>query len=324
MWSFKSGLAAALVLASTLTAAAQEPYPTKPVRMIVPFAAGGASDMIARIVAERLQARWGQGVVIENMGGGGSNIGVAALARATPDGYTIGLINASSHGLNKALYKERLPFDPERDFAPISQLAITPNVLVVNPDKVPAKTVPEFIALLRENPNKFNFGSSGIGTSLHVGMELFQQETGTKLAHVPYRGSGPMMIDLLSGQIEVALDGAAVAWPYVEAGKLRALAISIPKRAEFAPDLPALSEFLPGFDVTAWHGLAAPAKTPPAIVEKISRDVREILATPEVREKLAAAKIIALGMTPEAFKAFLDGELKKWAPVIEKANIKLD
>ncbi len=324
MWSFKSGLAASLVLASTLAVAAQETYPARPVRMIVPFAAGGASDMIARLVAERLQARWGQGVVIENMGGGGSNIGVAALARATPDGYTIGLINASSHGLNKALYKERLPFDPERDFAPISQLAITPNVLVVNPDKVPAKTVPEFIALLKQNPNKFNFGSSGIGTSLHVGMELFQQETGTKLAHVPYRGSGPMMVDLLSGQIEVALDGAAVAWPYVEAGKLRALAISIPKRAEFAPDLPALSEFLPGFDVTAWHGLAAPAKTPPAIVEKISRDVREILATPEVREKLAAAKIIALGMTPQEFKAFLDGELKKWAPVIEKANIKLD
>ncbi|HEV7336857.1 MAG TPA: tripartite tricarboxylate transporter substrate binding protein [Bosea sp. (in: a-proteobacteria)] len=324
MWSFKSGLAAALVLASTLAVAAQETYPARPVRMIVPFAAGGASDMIARLVAERLQARWGQGVVIENMGGGGSNIGVAALARATPDGYTIGLINASSHGLNKALYKERLPFDPERDFAPISQLAITPNVLVVNPDKVPAKTVPEFIALLKQNPNKFNFGSSGIGTSLHVGMELFQQETSTKLAHVPYRGSGPMMVDLLSGQIEVALDGAAVAWPYVEAGKLRALAISIPKRAEFAPDLPALSEFLPGFDVTAWHGLAAPAKTPPAIVEKISRDVREILATPEVREKLAAAKIIALGMTPQEFKAFLDGELKKWAPVIEKANIKLD
>jgi tripartite-type tricarboxylate transporter receptor subunit TctC len=324
MWSFKSGLAAALVLASTLAATAQEPYPTRPVRVIVPFAAGGASDMIARLVAERLQARWGQGVVIENMGGGGSNIGVAALARATPDGYTIGLINASSHGLNKALYKERLPFDPERDFAPISQLAITPNVLVVNPEKVPAKTVPEFIALLKQNPNKFNFGSSGIGTSLHVGMELFQQETGTKLAHVPYRGSGPMMVDLLSGQIEVALDGAAVAWPYVEAGKLRALAISIPKRADFAPDLPALSEFLPGFDVTAWHGLAAPAKTPPAIVEKISRDVREILATPEVREKLAAAKIIALGMTPQEFKAFLDGELKKWAPVIEKANIKLD
>lgn len=324
MWTFKSGLAAALVLASTLAVAAQETYPTRPVRMIVPFAAGGASDMIARLVAERLQARWGQGVVIENMGGGGSNIGVAALARATPDGYTIGLINASSHGLNKALYKERLPFDPERDFAPISQLAITPNVLVVNPEKVPAKTVPEFIALLKQNPNKFNFGSSGIGTSLHVGMELFQQETGTKLAHVPYRGSGPMMVDLLSGQIEVALDGAAVAWPYVEAGKLRALSISIPKRAEFAPDLPALSEFLPGFDVTAWHGLAAPAKTPPAIVEKISRDVREILATPEVREKLAAAKIIALGMTPQEFKAFLDGELKKWAPVIEKANIKLD
>lgn len=324
MWSFKSGLAAALVLVSTLAAAAQEPYPTRPVRVIVPFAAGGASDMIARLVAERLQARWGQGVVIENMGGGGSNIGVAALARATPDGYTIGLINASSHGLNKALYKERLPFDPERDFAPISQLAITPNVLVVNPEKVPAKTVPEFIALLKQNPNKFNFGSSGIGTSLHVGMELFQQETGTKLAHVPYRGSGPMMVDLLSGQIEVALDGAAVAWPYVEAGKLRALAISIPKRADFAPNLPALSEFLPGFDVTAWHGLAAPAKTPPAIVEKISRDVREILATPEVREKLAAAKIIALGMTPQDFKAFLDGELKKWAPVIEKANIKLD
>ena len=324
MWSFKSGLAAALVLVSTLAATAQEPYPTRPVRVIVPFAAGGASDMIARLVAERLQARWGQGVVIENMGGGGSNIGVAALARATPDGYTIGLINASSHGLNKALYKERLPFDPERDFAPISQLAITPNVLVVNPEKVPAKTVPEFIALLKQNPNKFNFGSSGIGTSLHVGMELFQQETGTKLAHVPYRGSGPMMVDLLSGQIEVALDGAAVAWPYVEAGKLRALAISIPKRADFAPDLPALSEFLPGFDVTAWHGLAAPAGTPKEIVEKVSRDVRGILETPEIRDRLAAQKIIALGMTPEAFRAFIEAEIRKWEPVVEKAQIKVE
>lgn len=319
----KAAVTAAFFIASSLAASAQAPYPTKPVRVIVPFAAGGASDLVARMVGEKLQAKWGQGVVIENLGGGGSNIGVAALARATPDGYTIGLINAGSHGVNKALYKERLPFDPIRDFAPISQLAITPNVLVVNPEKVKAKTVQEFIALLKEKPNAFNFGSSGVGTTLHVGMELFQQATGTKLSHVPYRGSGPMMVDLLSGQIDVAMDGAAVAWPYVEAGRLRALATSIPTRASFLPDLPALSESLPGFDVTAWHGLAAPAGTPPEIVAKISADVREILATPEIKDKLAAQKIIALGMTPEEFKAFIEAEIRKWEPVVETAKIQV-
>lgn len=316
-------VAAAAIIASCLGAVAQAPYPTRPVRMIVPFAPGGASDLVARIVAERLQARWGQGVVVENIGGGGSNIGVAALARATPDGYTIGLINAGSHGVNKALYKDRLPFDPIRDFAPISQLAITPNILVVNPEKVPARTVPELIALLKAKPNALNFGSSGVGTTLHVGMELFQQATGTTLTHVPYRGSGPMIVDLLSGQIDVAMDGAAVAWPHVEAGKLRALATSIPQRAGFMPDLPALSEFLPGFDVTAWHGLAAPAGTPAAIVAKISTDVQEILASAEVRDKLAAQKIIALGMTPEAFSTFIAGEIAKWGPVVETAKIQV-
>lgn len=324
MRPFKAAFAAIALLASCVAAAAQAPYPTAPVRIIVPFAAGGASDLVARTVAERLQALWGQGVVIENIGGGGSNIGVAALARAKPDGYTLGLINASSHGMNKWLYKEKLAYDPLRDFAPVSQLAITPNVLVVNPEKVPAKTVPEFIALLKQKPNALNFGSSGVGTSLHVGMELFQQTTGTKLTHVPYRGSGPMMVDLLSGQLDVALDGAAVAWPYVEAGKLRVLATSIPQRASFMPDLPALSEFLPGFDVTAWHGLAAPAGTPKEIVEKVSRDVRGILETPEIRERLATQKIIALGMTPDAFRAFIEAEIKKWEPVVEKAQIRIE
>lgn len=317
-------IATAALLASCVAAAAQAPYPSAPVRIIVPFAAGGASDLVARTVAERLQALWKQGVVIENIGGGGSNIGVAALARAKPDGYTLGLINASSHGMNKWLYKEKLAYDPLRDFAPVSQLAITPNVLVVNPDKVPAKTVPEFIALLKQKPNALNFGSSGVGTSLHVGMELFQQTTGTKLTHVPYRGSGPMMVDLLSGQLDVALDGAAVAWPYVEAGKLRVLATSIPQRASFMPDVPAMSEFLPGFDVTAWHGLAAPAGTPKEIVEKVSRDVRGILETPEIRDRLATQKIIALGMTPDAFRAFIEAEIKKWQPVVEKAQIRIE
>lgn len=324
MKPFRTIIATAALLASCVAAAAQAPYPTAPVRIIVPFAAGGASDLVARTVAERLQAMWKQGVVIENIGGGGSNIGVAALARAKPDGYTLGLINASSHGMNKWLYKEKLAYDPLRDFAPVSQLAITPNVLVVNPDKVPAKTVPEFIALLKQKPNALNFGSSGVGTSLHVGMELFQQTTGTKLTHVPYRGSGPMMVDLLSGQLDVALDGAAVAWPYVEAGKLRVLATSIPQRASFMPDVPAMSEFLPGFDVTAWHGLAAPAGTPKEIVEKVSRDVRGILETPEIRDRLATQKIIALGMTPEAFRAFIEAEIKKWQPVVEKAQIRIE
>lgn len=314
-------LASAAALAALGPASAQQAYPNKPVRMIVPFPPGGASDLVARIVAEKLQAKWGQSVIIENLGGAGSNIGVSALARATPDGYTIGLINSSSHGANKALYKTRLPFDPEKDFAPVTQMVLTPNVVVVNPNKVPAKTLAELIAYAKANPGKLNFGSSGVGSSLHVGMEMLQEVTGTKMNHVPYRGSGPMMTDLLAGQVDLAMDGAAVAWPHVEAGKLRALAISTPNRAPFLPDLPALSETFPGFDVTAWHGLAAPAGTPKAIVDKVSEDVRAVLASPEVKGSLEAKKIIALGMTPEAFAAFIGNELKKWSAAVEKAGV---
>lgn len=314
-------IAAAVVTAALAPAMGQQAYPNKTVRMIVPFPPGGASDLVARIVADKLSTKWGQTVVIENLGGAGSNIGVSALARATPDGYTIGLINSSSHGANKALYKARLPFDPEKDFAPVTQMVLTPNVIVINPAKVPAKTLAELIAYAKANPGKLNFGSSGVGSSLHVGMEMLQEATGTKMNHVPYRGSGPMMTDLLAGQVDLAMDGAAVAWPHVESGKLRALAISTPNRAPFLPDLPALSETYPGFDVTAWHGLAAPANTPKAIVDKVSADVRDILASPEIKASLESKKIIPLGMTPEAFASFIGNELRKWTAAVEKAGV---
>lgn len=317
----RSALAAVALVAGLAPAPAQQAYPNKTVRMIVPFPPGGASDLVARIVADKLSTKWGQSVVIENLGGAGSNIGVSALARATPDGYTIGLINSSSHGANKALYKDRLPFDPVKDFAPVTQMVLTPNVVVVNPAKVPAKTLAELVAYAKANPGKLNFGSSGVGSSLHVGMEMLQEVSGTKMNHVPYRGSGPMMTDLLAGQVDLAMDGAAVAWPHVESGKLRAIAISTPNRAPFLADLPALSETYPGFDVTAWHGLAAPAGTPKAIVDTVSADVREILASPEIKSSLESKKIIALGMTPEAFSTFIAGELKKWTAAVEKAGV---
>ncbi|MET0605351.1 MAG: tripartite tricarboxylate transporter substrate-binding protein, partial [Beijerinckiaceae bacterium] len=204
----------------------------------------------------------------------------------------------ASHAINPAVYGEKMPFDPEKDFAPLTMLAITPNVLVVNAERIKAANVPELIALLKENPGKFNYGSSGVGTTLHVGMELFAQMTGTQITHVPYRGSGPMLQDLISGQLDLALDGALTSWPHVQSGKLRALAVSTPKRAFFAPDLPTLSEFTPGLEVIAWHGFFAPAKTPADRVQKIASELQRILSSPEVADRILAQTAIPTPMSP--------------------------
>ncbi len=255
-----AGFAAALAVVGgtglTGQASAQDAYPSRTVTIVVPFAAGGTTDMLGRILAERLGQRMKGSFIVENRAGAGGNTGVAAVAKAAPDGYTLTMGTVSTHAINPNVYK-RIPFDHVKDFAPVSLVASVPNILLVNAD-LPVKTVPELVALLKKEPGKHAFASSGAGTSIHLAGELFKISSGTDIAHVPYRSSGQITTDLLSGQIMMTFDNITVAWPHVEAGKLRALATATPERLSFAPDIPTMSEFYPGFAATSWHGLFRP------------------------------------------------------------------
>lgn len=314
------GLTAAALL--PLPARAQAAWPERNITLIVPFAPGGASDMIARLVADALGPRMGRAVVVENRPGGAANIGVGALARSAPDGHTIGIVSLTTLGMNPWLYADRLPFDPARDFAFISNGAITPNVLVVNPRKIPATTLPELVAWLRANPGRANFGSSGAGTAIHVAMEVFLAAAGLTATHVPYRGSGPMMTDLIGGQIDMAVDGAAVAWPHVQAGSVRALATTGARRAFFAPELPTLAETWPDAIVDPWHGFAAPAGTPRAVIERLSREIQAVLRDPATEQRMRTQVMVPAPMDPDAFAAFVETERRRYGPVIQRANIR--
>lgn len=297
-------------------------YPTGPVKFIVPLAAGGAADIIGRVVADGLSKQWGKPVVVENRPGAGTNIGVAALAKSPPDGYTIGQINVASHAINPALYRDKLPFNPVRDFEPISLLAISSNFIVVNPGKVPATTVPQLVAYAKANPGKLSYASAGVGTTLHLGMELFGEATGTEMVHIPYNSGAALVSDLLSGRVDLAMDVAANIWQHVQSGKLRALAAVTPKRASFAPDLPAVNEFYPGLEITAWHAVGAPAGTPRAIVDKISADIAKVIATPEVQAKMRENYLIPATMTPDELRAYIAAEMPRWARAVEKSGAK--
>jgi tripartite-type tricarboxylate transporter receptor subunit TctC len=314
------GLAGATLL--PLGARAQGAWPERNITVIVPFAPGGASDMIARLVAERLAPRLGRAVVVENRPGGAANIGVGALARSAPDGHTIGIVSLTTMGMNPWLYRDQLPFDPARDFAFISNGAITPNVLVVNPRKIPATTLAELVAWLRANPGRANFGSSGAGSAIHVAMEVFLAAAGLTATHVPYRGSGPMMTDLIGGQIDMAVDGAAVAWPHVQAGSVRAVATTGAQRAFFAPELPTLAETWPDAIVDPWHGFAAPAGTPRPVVERLSAEIQAVLRDPALAERMRGQVMVPMPMAPDAFTAFVAAERRRYGPVIERANIR--
>jgi tripartite-type tricarboxylate transporter receptor subunit TctC len=320
--SMLAGMAFAGVplLASAQDAAAT--YPNKPIRLIVPFAPGGAADAMGRLIAEHLQSKWGQPVVIDNKPGAGSALGVGLLAKAPNDGYTIGMGNIAANAINPALQPAQFTYQPVTDFSPVTMIGVTPLVLVVNAEKVPAKTLPEFIAYLKANPGKLAYGSSGSGTSLHIAMELFLQKTGTKMLHVPYKGSAPMMTDLLGGQVVVAMDAATTSWPQVQAGKLRALAVAGSEKALFAPDLPLLSDQVAGFDMKPWHGLLAPAGTPPAIVNKISQEVRAFLRTPDAQTKFQDKGIVRAGNSPAEFQSFMAKELEMYKKIIQEAGIK--
>ena len=310
-----------LPLASRL-ALAQAGYPDRPVTIIVPFAAGGNTDAFARLVGEKLDVAMGQRFVVDNKAGAGGNLGVGQLARAEPDGYTLGMGTVSTHAINPTLYKN-LPYDPATAFAPISLFVTLPNVLAVNPS-IEANTVPELIELLKANPDKYTFASSGVGTSTHLAGELFMAKTGTKMSHVPYKSSGQVMLDVVAGHVDMAFDNIPTVAQQASAGKVKALAVTSLDRAPLLPDVPPMAEFLPGFEATSWHGLFAPAGTPPEIVEKLSVEIQKIMHDPEMQAKFQGMGAKPIGSTPEEFAQFITVERDKWATVIKDANITIE
>jgi tripartite-type tricarboxylate transporter receptor subunit TctC len=319
--SFRIAIAAALALLLPPCALGQDAFPAKPVRIIVPFAAGGVADLLPRIVGEKLTQKWSQPVVVENKVGAAGNIGMAEGARATPDGYTLLLAPAGNLTVSPKLFPN-LPFDTYRDLTPVTLLAQSPNVLVVHPS-VPAKTFRELVAHAKANPGKLNFASPGEGSGAHLAGELLNIEAGIKAVHVPYKGIAPAVNDLLGGQVQMMFAGISTVIQHVKSGKLVALAIASPKRNPQLPDVPTVAESgLPGFDVTSWYGIVVRSGTPPALVQKIQRDMAEALQSIEVKEKLGALGLEPVGNTPAEFDALIKAETKKWGDIVEKAGIK--
>jgi tripartite-type tricarboxylate transporter receptor subunit TctC len=297
-------------------------YPSKPVTIIVPFTAGGNTDAFARMVGDELDKSLGQRFLVENKPGAGGNLGAAAVAHAQPDGYTLGMGTVSTHAINPSLYK-KLPFDADKGFAPVSLIATLPNVLVVNPS-IPAKSVPELIELLKAEPEVHTYASSGPGTSPHLGAELFSTLTGTKMTHVPYKGSGQSIMDVVAGHVDMVFDNIPTAAAQAKAGKVRALAVTSLTRAPLLPDVPAMAEFLPGFEATSWHGLFAPGGTPKEIVEKVSKEVQRIMKLPHIQERMLGMGATPVGNTPEEFTQHIAVERKKWAEVVKASGVSLD
>ena len=314
---------AALLAAATLSLAAQAAYPDKPIKWVVPFPPGGAMDAIARTLGEQLSRKFGQPVVIENKAGAGGNIGVDAVAKAPADGYTM-VITSIGMVTNRHLYG-KLSYDPVKDFAPVSQLAVVPNMLVVNPGKVKARTLRELIAEAKKDPGKLTYASAGNGTSIHLAGELFTAMTGTDIVHVPYKGSGPAVSDLLGGQVDMMFDSITSARPYVQAGKLEPLAVTTAKRSTAMPNLPTVSEAgVPGYELSPWFGVFMPAATPKEIVRTINAALLEAMGKPEVKERFQMLGAEPIGSTPEAFAATLAAENAKWEKLIRERKIRAD
>jgi len=316
------GAAACALALSPLPSRAQDAYPNRPIRVIVPFAAGGTTDLIARLVGGEMSRRLGQPLVVDNRAGAGGNIGAEACARAPADGYTLCMGTISSHAINPSIYP-RIPFDNIRDFAPLALLGTQPNMLVVA-NNVPARTVTELVALMKARPGTINYGSSGVGTSIHLAGELFNQLTGTDAVHVPYRSSGQIMTDMLSGTLPMAFDNFSSGWPHAKEGRIRALGVGSLQRAPQAPDVPTVAETLPGFESVSWHGLFAPAATPRPIVERLNREALAALSTPDVRARYEELGITAGDMSPDAFRDFVAEQTRRWGEVARRANIRVE
>jgi len=315
-------VAAGALVALTAPAAAQT-YPAKPVRLVVPFPPGGSLDFAGRLIAQELTKSWGQPVVVENKPGAGGNIGADLVAKSPADGYTILLGALSTHAVNPSLYA-KMPYDAAKDFAPITLIAVTPNVLVVNAGS-PVQNVKEFIAYTKANPGKLSFGSGSNGSAGHLAGELYKVETGTDAVHIPYKGGAPATQALLAGDTQFMFDNLANAMAQVKGGKLRALAVTTAKRSALAPELPTMAEAgLPGFDISTWYGLFAPAGTPPAIVARWNADVTRILNMPDVRARLVADGAEPAPNSPEQFAQFIAAELTKYARIVKVSGAKVD
>lgn len=315
--------AATCLLAAASVVQAEPAYPTRPIRLIVPFAPGGSTDVLARLLAEAMRPELGQPVVVENKAGAGGNIGGDFVAKSPADGYTLLIAAAGPTVINPSLYA-KMPYDPAKDLRPVTLLIQEPNLMAINP-KIPAKTVAEFIAYAKSRPTDVSFGSPGNGSPAHLAGEWFNQLTGTTMVHVPYKGTGPALNDLLAGQIAMMIDNMPALWPHVQAGKLRALAVSTDKRAAVAPEVPTMAEAgVKGFVFGAWKGLMAPAATPSDIVNRLHAAAEKALAKPEFRKRLVELGAEPVGNTPAQFAAVIKTETASWAKLVKSTGTKLN
>ena len=318
---FTLGLAggAALLAAPAIA----QTFPSKPINVVVPFAPGGSTDVVARIIAAKMSENMGTQVIVENRAGAGAGVGAAAVAKATPDGHTILMATISTHTLNPRKAKTKL-FDPIKDFAPISLLATVPNVLVVHPS-LGVNTVQELVALLKREPGKHSYASSGNGTPLHVSGELFKRMTGTDMQHIPYRGGGPAMNDLVGGQVKIMFDNLPPSVPQIRAGTIKALGVTTKQRVPGFENIPTIAEQgLPDYETYSWNGFLAPAGTPPAVIARLNAEANKAIADPGVKAKLTDISAVTVGSTPEELATFIQKELAAWEPVIRGANITID
>ncbi|MGG5820283.1 Bug family tripartite tricarboxylate transporter substrate binding protein [Falsiroseomonas sp. HW251] len=316
-------LAAALALAPVVARAQAPSWPRRQVTYVVPFPPGGTTDLLARLVAERLAVRLSQPVVVENRPGGTATVGSRAVARAEPDGHTILMSNIASHGIAPALVPD-IGYDPRRDFAHVALIGTIPNVLLVNP-ALPARTLPEFIALAKTRPGGLSYASPGAGSSSHLTMELLKRSAGVEVLHVPYRGTGPALNDLLAGTVHAFVDNLPTATGHIRGGTLRPLGVTSLARAPGFPDIPTFDEQgLPGFSASSWQGVSAPASTPAGVVAMLNAEIRAVLAEPAVAERLRALEVEPGTLDPAGYAAFIDAELTKWATVVREAGIRME
>ncbi|MFS8038601.1 Bug family tripartite tricarboxylate transporter substrate binding protein [Xanthobacter sp. AM11] len=300
-------------------AAAQQTFPDRPIRLVVPFAAGGSTDIVARIIAAKMSEILKQQVIVENRAGAGGNAGAAAVARAAPDGYTVLMGTVATHAINPALYT-KMPYDPVKDFAPVSLLVNVPNVIVVHPS-LNVKSVAELIALLKANPDKYDYASSGIGTPLHLSGALFESMAGVKMQHVPYKGAGPALLDVVAGQVKIMFDNLPSSIGQIRKGGVIGLAVTTKERSPAAPDMPTVSESgLPGYETYSWNAIFAPAGTPQAYIDILAKAGAQAVADPAVKARLADLSAVAVGSTPAELAAHVKAELAKWGPVVKASG----
>jgi tripartite-type tricarboxylate transporter receptor subunit TctC len=310
-----------LALAFANSVALAQDYPTRPVTLVVPYAAGGGNDVMARIVADKMGAALGQPIVVENRGGAGGSIATRAVAHAAPDGYTLGLGGTGTLAIDPSLYPN-VGYDPRKDFAPIGLIATSALVVLVHPS-VPAKTIPELIALAKREPGKLTYASAGVGSGIHLGAELFASMAEIKLTHIPYKGSAPALTDLIGGHVSIYFSSLPPAIGLVQDGKVRALAVTGPQRSKIFPDLPTVAEAaLPGYAAVLHYGIVAPARTPKPVVDKLAAALRVAIASPDVASKIAADGAEVMGMTPEEYAADIDREEAKWSEVVRRSGAK--